>query len=108
TRLPRDWSTDVCSSDLAGVVGGDVQRGECIEQPVTLARLRECEQAPWPDREQERGNCEGERCRMQRERSPAHELDRCSDPEQCEHNDGNEPDQAELREAVLAGTQQQG
>src|SRR5256885_17261246 len=31
TRLQGDWSSDVCSSDLAGVIHKNVQVGECLK-----------------------------------------------------------------------------
>src|SRR5437660_6000277 len=41
TRWPRDWSSDVCSSDLVGTTGAVGTHGSRMDDVVTGSMLRE-------------------------------------------------------------------
>src|SRR5690625_7939597 len=63
TRWPRDWSSDVCSSDLAGAAGQaerDIQLGEEVADHLRDALLA---RDPQPIRSEERRVGKEGRCR---------------------------------------------
>src|SRR5690606_39855698 len=91
TRFSRDWSSDVCSSDLAVGLGADhaqvrVQRGERIVRDLrrrrrdgadegALAGVREAEQADVGQRSEERRVGKECRWRWARVRQQIYKVD---------------------------------
>src|SRR5690606_41014547 len=47
TRFSRDWSSDVCSSDLTGTLIEQLESLPAASREQAVARLREVEGEPW-------------------------------------------------------------